>query len=61
MTGPFCKQPIIDSPCGFPTCHRELDPADMLADLGRTRTVITNVHTFRRRETATAAQGSPNL
>ena len=51
MTGPFCKQPIIDSPCGFPARHRELAPAGVLADLGRTRTVITIFHTFRRRET----------
>ena len=40
---------------------RELVPADMLADLGRARIVITNFHAFRRRETLPLSRGGRAL
>ena len=41
--------------------HRELVPADMLADLDRARIVITNFHAFRRRETLPLSSGGRAL
>ena len=40
---------------------RELVPADMLADLGRARIVISNFHAFRRRETLPLSRGGRAL
>ena len=37
---------------------RELVPADMLADLGRAKIVITNYHAFQLRETHGARQAA---
>ena len=40
---------------------RELVPADMLADLGRAKIVITNFHAFGRRETMAVSKGGRAL
>ena len=61
MIGPFFKQPIIHSPYECPARHRELDPADMLAEPERVRTVITDFHASGRREAAALPQDSPKL